>query len=117
MNGTKTVRVISNSIYGIGSAVVLILGTLALFGPNEAVSPMAMIPFTYRELAFLWLAFGTIPMVLACMAVYKFNDIRNCARKKRYFLLIFLPGFICMACALFAIGVIIAGYINSFILR
>ncbi len=117
MHGTKTVRVIFNSIYGIGSAAVFILGTIALFGPNEAVSPMAMIPFTYRELAFLWLAFGTVPMVLACVAVYQCNDIRNSARRKRNFILIFLPGFICSACALYGIGIMIAGYIHSFVLR
>lgn len=117
MSGAKIARIISNSIYGIGVAVVVILGTIALFGPNEAVSPMAMIPFTYRELAFLWLALGTVPMLLACMAVYKFNDLRNSACRKRNLLLIFLPGFICSACALFGVGVMIAGYINSFILH
>ncbi|OQB13741.1 MAG: hypothetical protein BWY15_01590 [Firmicutes bacterium ADurb.Bin193] len=115
MDGEKTVRLISNAIYAIGSAVVLALSIISLLGANEAVFPMAMIPFTYKELAFIWLAFGTVPMLLACMAVYKFNDLKNSPHKKRYFIFTFLPGFICSACALFVIGVIIAGYINSFI--
>ncbi len=91
MNGTKTVRLISNTIYAIGSAVALTLSIISLFGPNEAVFPMTMIPFAYKELAFIWLAFGTVPMLLASMAVYKFNDMKNSAHKKRYFIFIFLP--------------------------
>jgi uncharacterized membrane protein len=117
MNGTKIVKLISNTIYAIGSAVALTLSIISLFGANEAVFPMAMIPSTYKELAFIWLTFGTVPMILACMAVYKFNDLKNSNHKKRYFIFIFLPGFICFACALFVIGLIVAGYINSFILN
>lgn len=117
MNRTKTVRLISNTIYAIGVAIALTLGIISIFGPNEAANPMAMIPYTYKELAFIWLAFGTVPMLLACIAVYKFNDLKNSTHKKRCFIFIFLPGFICSACTLFVVGVIIVGYINSFILR
>lgn len=74
-----------------------------------------MTTFTWKELAFIWLAFGTVPMVLACMAVYKFNDLKNSIHKKRNFILIFLSGFICSACALYVLGVIIAGMVNTFI--
>lgn len=74
-----------------------------------------MTTFTWKELAFIWLAFGTVPMVLACMAVYKFNDLKNSIHKKRNFILIFLPEFICSACALYVLGVIIAGMVNTFI--
>lgn len=114
MKKTKAVRLISNIVYGIGSAVVLALIALGLFGPNEAPFPMAMISATYRELACVWLAFGVVPMLLACMAVYKFNDIKNSAHKKRSFIFIFLPGFLCAACALFVIGVILVGFFNFF---
>jgi Na+-transporting NADH:ubiquinone oxidoreductase subunit NqrE len=80
MNGTKTVKFISNTIYAIGSAVALTLSIISLFGPNKAVFPMAMIPSTYKGLAFIWLAFGTVPMLLVCMAVYKFNNLTRCAK-------------------------------------
>ncbi len=115
MNRTKAIRLISDTVYAIGAIIALILGAVSLLGSNEAVFPMAMIPFTYKELAFIWLALGAVPMLLACMAVYKFHDLKNNTHKKRYFAVIFLPGLICSACALVVIGIILGGYINSFI--
>jgi len=73
----KTVRIIFNSIYGIGAAIVIALCGIALFGSDQPVNPDAMIPLSPKEQAFIWLVFGTIPMLLACMAVYKFNAIRT----------------------------------------
>jgi len=112
----KSARIISNIVYGIGVAIVVTLVGIVLFGSNQITNPDAMLPFTWKELAFLWLSFGTIPMLLACMAVYKFNEIKNNRPEKRYFFLIFLPGFICAACALFVIGLLVAGMVNSFLL-
>ncbi|HHW23000.1 MAG TPA: hypothetical protein GXX26_08990 [Clostridiaceae bacterium] len=112
---SKSARIISNIVYGIGVAIVISLVCIALFGPAQYANPDAMIPLTWKELAFIWLSFGSIPMLLACMAVYKFNAIKNTANKKRKFILIFLPGFICGACALFIIGVMVAGMVNSFL--
>jgi hypothetical protein len=114
---SKPARIISNTIYGIGAAIAVGLSCVALLGSNQPINPDAMLPFTWREQAFMWLAFGTIPMLLACMAVYKFNAIRNSSHKTRNFILIFLPGFICSACALFMIGIVVAGMVNSFLLR
>ena len=107
-------RIISNAIYGIGVAIVIILGGVALFGSNQIIDPNAMIPFTPKEQAFIWLAFGSIPMLLSCMAVYKFNSVKNSSRKIWNFILIFFPGFICAACTLFIIGLLIYGMVNSF---
>jgi len=111
---TNIFKIISNAVYSVGVIIVLYLGLICFFGSNEAVYPEAMIPFTFQERAFFGLAFGTVPMLLACVAVYKFNMIKNSAHKKRNLIFIFLPGFICSACALFVIGVIIAGIINNF---
>jgi hypothetical protein len=117
MGTSKTIKIISNAVYIIGVAIALSLGITILFGSNEAINPDAMLPFTWKEQAFMGLAFGTVPMLLACMAVYKFNEIKNSVHKKRNFVLVFFPGFICSACALFIIGIIVAGMINSFILH
>ncbi len=117
MNGTKTARIVSNAIYSIGVAIAFCLGAVALFGSKEAINPMAMIPVTYKERAFMGLALGAVPMLLACMAVYRFSGIKNSSHKKRNFILLFLPGFICSACALFVLGIIIVGMVNSFILH
>ncbi|NLD47118.1 MAG: hypothetical protein GX660_07950 [Clostridiaceae bacterium] len=113
----KSARIIANIVYGIGVAVVVSLACIALFGSTQIINPDAMIPFTWKERAFIGLSFGTIPMLLACMAVYKFNAIKNSMHKKRNFFLIFLPGFICGACALFIIGLVIVGMVNSFLLH
>jgi len=113
----KTAKIISNIVYGIGVAITVTLGCIALFGSARAVNPDAMLPFSWKEMAFIWLAFGAIPMLLACMAVYKFNGIKNTPAKKRNFFLIFLPGFVCSACAIFIIGVVVIGMVNSFLLH
>jgi hypothetical protein len=114
MKQTKTARNLANAIYSVGMFIVLCLGVMALFGSSKAINPEAMIPFTWRESAFIWLAAGCIPMLLACMAVYKFNDLKASLHKKRNFTLIFLPGFICAACVLYFIGVLLYAYILMF---
>ncbi len=117
MNWTKTLKIISNIAYIVGVVITLCLGIISLFGTNEIINSTAMIPFTWKEQAFIWLAFGTVPMILACMAVYKFSAINNSTHKKRNFIFIFLPGFVCSACALYVIGVIIVGMINTFVFQ
>jgi hypothetical protein len=113
----KPARIISNIVYGIGAAIAVCLACAALFGSSRTINPGAMLPFTQREQAFIWLAFGTVPMLLACMAVYKFNAVKNSTHKIRNFILIFLPGFTCAVCALFMIGLVTVGMVNSFLPR
>ncbi|WP_207753455.1 hypothetical protein [Sporosalibacterium faouarense] len=85
MNWSKTIKIISNVIYTAGIITVLYLGVICLFGSNEVVDSTAMIPFTWKERAFIWIALGTVPMNIACIAVYKFNSIANSAQKKAEF--------------------------------
>ncbi|AUS97231.1 hypothetical protein CDQ84_16590 [Clostridium thermosuccinogenes] len=108
----KGIRIISNIVYGIGVATVVSLVCIAFFGSNQVTNPDAMLPITWKERAFIWLTFGAIPMLLASMAVYKFNAIKRSMRKKLYFFLIFLPVFICGACVLYIIGSLIAGMVS-----
>ena len=104
MNRTKIIKIISNTVYFVGTLIVLYLGAIMLFGSNEVMNPDAMLPFTYKDRALFFLVLGTFPMLLACMAVYEFNTVKNSIRKKRNFIFIFLPGFICSTCSLFVIG-------------
>lgn len=113
----KSVKIISNIVYGIGVIIVICLAFTALFGSDRITNPDAMIPLTWKERAFIWMAAGSIPMLLACMAVYKLNELKNSTHKKSYFFIIFLPGFICGACLLFISGILIAGMVNSFLLH
>lgn len=102
------VKFICNTIYFAGIIIVLYFSTVLFFGSNEVINPEAMLPVTWRDQAFFWLAFGTVPMFLSCLSVYAFNGVR----KKRNIIFIFLPGFICVA---FVVGDIILNIINSFI--
>jgi len=113
MNSGKAAKAVSNVIYSLGAAIVICLAGISLLGSKEAVYPDAMIPYSWRELSFIWLAAGSIPMLLACMAVYKFNAIKNSVHKKRNFILLFLPGLICSACLLFIIGIIMIMMMNA----
>ena len=99
-------KIIANTIYIIGMLFVLFLGAIFLFGPKEAINPEAMLPWSRSEQAFILLATGSVPMMISCVSVYMRDDMKNSVHKKRNFILIFLPGFICAACALFIIGVI-----------
>jgi len=113
MGFAKAAKVVSNTVYSVGVCIALALAGIALFGSHEAVSPDAMIPWSWRQQAFIYLALGTIPMVSACVAVYLLNGVNNSGHKRRNFILVFAPGFICFACALFIIGVVLWGYINT----
>lgn len=113
----KSARIISNSVYVVGVFTVVILGVIALFGSNQRPNTDAMIPINQKEQAFMWLASGAIPILFASMVVYKLNLVKNSLHKNRNVFLIFLPSFICVVCALFIIGILIGGMINSFLLQ
>ena len=102
----------ANAVYIVGVCIAAGLGLVALFGSRAAIYPDAMIPWTWREAAFLGLAVGAIPMFAACFAAYRVNGVKTGARRRRDFTLIFLPGFVCGACALYLIAVIVIGMIN-----
>lgn len=115
MDWSKILKIISDAIYSIGVIIVLLLIALAVFGSNEYRDPTAMIPLTWKQLAIIWLAFGAIPMLLACIAVYKFNDIKISLHKKRNFFLVFLPGFICSGCILYWIGSFVISVLEIYV--
>jgi hypothetical protein len=72
MDKTKTIKYLANAVYAVGVAIFLGLGATALFGSREYIDPEAMIPTTWRERAFWWLAMGAIPMLLAfCWIKYE----------------------------------------------
>jgi len=107
MDKIKTAKFIFGALYAVGAAIVLCLCLVALFGSKEAVYPDSMMRYTWRNMAFFCLVAGTLPMLLVCFAVYKFNGIKTGARKNLKVFLVFLPAVICCACALFLIALII----------
>ena len=112
-----TAKRISNGVYALGIAVFLALVCLVAFGANLVPNPDAMIPWSMRDIAFVGLAAGSVPMLFACMSVYKYNRIRETAKKKRNFFLIFLPCFLCGVCLLVCVGFLIVmlamGFMDS----
>ena len=106
MDQYSRAKPIANTIYAVGTLITLALSGVAVFGPTEFINPDVMLPMTRRNQAFVALAVGSVPMLLACLAVYRHNNIKASANKKRNLILIFLPGFICASCALFIIGIL-----------
>ncbi len=102
----KTAKTLANSLYALGLAVFLVLAGFALFGAGLVPNPGAMISWSMREIAFVGLAFGAVPMLLACMAVYRCNGFTHSKHKRRNFFLIFAPGLLCGACLLFVLGLL-----------
>ena len=98
----KIAKTISNIVYSIGVVCVLLLGVMVLFFSDKYLDPTAMVPIGFS--ASLWLVIGMIPMIIACLAVYIFNNLRKSKHKIRNFILVFLPGFVCLAyCCYFLI--------------
>lgn len=116
MTWRKIYKLISNVFYVLGAFIILCLVIIGIFGSNVPINSSSMLLFTWKESTFMWLGFGALPMLLACLTVYNLNDVKASIHKNRNLALIFLPGFICLACALFIVGVILIGMINTFIL-
>jgi hypothetical protein len=103
----NSVRIVSNVIYSIGIVIFTALVGFYLFGAGIVPYPDAMIPYSMRDFSFVGLAIGSIPMFIAAMAVYKFNQVKQSIHRKRNFLLLFSPVFICGFCLVFLIGLYI----------
>jgi hypothetical protein len=110
-------KMVATIIYIIGTLITFILFVVYLSHTKIVLNPNAMIPMYLYEEAFIWLAFGVIPMALACYAVYRSYGICECFNAKRNTFLIFIPSMICGCCAVFIIGIIVFGMFNSFVLN
>jgi len=101
VNIKNVIRIIFNIVYLIGVICVLVSVITYVFGSDELPNPDAMVSIRFSAL--IWLIIGTLPMLLSCIAVYFFNNIKNSKHKIRNIILIFTPGFICLSCLLFMI--------------
>lgn len=112
----RAVKIIINLLYIAATAAVVFLVCIALFGATTAANPDAMLPFSHREQAFLWLSFASVPVTLVAIGFYKQNDFPSQRYGQGKALLVFLPAFVCMGCAAFVIGVLVVSMANSFLL-
>ncbi len=106
MTTTKSAKLISILVYSVGLIVFLALVGFVIFGADLIYNPDAMLPLSMREIAFVGLAAGAVPMLFASMAVYKFNNLKQSAHKKRSLFFVFLPTFLCGLC-LIVVGAIV----------
>ena len=113
----KISKIIWGVIYFIGTCITLFISIVLLSRSDIIINQEAMIPFQLYEQAFILLAFGSIPMVIACYMVYKVYEIKMSYHSKRNSIIIFIPGIICVSCATFMFGLLLVGMINSFILN
>ena len=113
----KVLKIITNIFYATGCIIVLVLGAISVFGSGEPVFPEAMIPYSWRETAFIWLAVGSVPMLAACFAVFFLNRTYFKPKKLIYKLTVFIPGMVCLCCAVFILAFIAYWYIGFFIVN
>jgi hypothetical protein len=107
-------KLIFNIVYLIGVICVLALLIVVIFGSDDLPNPDAMVSMKFSAL--IWLIIGTLPMILSCISVYFFNNIKKSKHKIRNAILVFTPGFICLCFFLFMMfaGVIINLYTRYF---
>jgi len=105
-------RIISKAVYFCGVLMVMFLGLISLFGSKSPIFPEAMIAYSWRESAFIWLAFGSVPMLIACAAAR-----RQFGGSRKKHAIIFLPGLISGGCGMYIFGLIAVMYVQGVMLR
>lgn len=100
-------------IYGIGSAIVIILLALVVFQSHVVIFPNVMLPMELRELATVWLMLGFLPMLIFSILFYKVHDISKSNHKIRNTILTYMPTAICLICVIFWLCIMAIGIINT----
>ena len=103
----KVAKIVSNIAYSIGVVIFATLVLLYIFDANYVPFPNNMLPLSLREIAVEYAALGAIPMIAACIAVYRFNDVKKSPHKKRNMVIIFFPGAVCGICFLFIASIFV----------
>lgn len=93
-------------VYGIGAAAVLILLILVLSRSAVVLNPDAMLPMELHELASIWLALGSIPMLVFSTLLY------DSSKRKHGAVLLFLPSAVCLAFDLYWIYIAVMRFIK-----
>lgn len=107
MNRTR--NTILTTVYGIGTAAVFVLLMLVLFRSSVVLNPDAMLPMELHELASIWLALGSIPMLVFSALLY---DIHKREHGRRSAILLFLPSAVCLAFDIYWICIMVIGLVT-----
>ena len=106
-SGRKNWVKIIDIIYGIGVLIVIYHMGLLIFAGSVVPYPDAMLPSPYWEIVPFRLAMGAIPMTLASIFFWRRNRLGQSGRRKRNFILCFLPAIICLLCMMFYVVLVI----------
>lgn len=109
MKRLNPAKLLSGLVYGAGVLTVLCLLVLWAAQSQFVPFPDAMLPSTLSELAFGWLALGTLPMLLACFALYRCWGLADSQHPRRSLCLVLLPGLLCALCLLVILSTWMAG--------
>jgi hypothetical protein len=111
----KYSKIIISVVYAFGVVIFIVLIAMFLIGPSKAINPNAMIPYTWKDRAFIAMGFVALPLLITSCLFYRTHDIKNSPTKKRDTILIFIPGVLCLLCTLFLLGLfsymLISGYL------
>lgn len=103
-------KVVITLLYGIGTAVVLLLLVPIVTQSRTVLFPDSMLPTELRELALEWLAMCFLPMSVITYLFRRIHGILDKPHRQRNMILIYIPALICALCALFWICVLTAGF-------
>lgn len=88
------VRIIVTAIYVIGILMTAYLGVKCFLPSTTEPDPMAMIPFTENERAFVMMAFGFPFMLAASLSVIWAYGMKKSQHPRRNILLVLIPAVI-----------------------
>lgn len=88
-------HVLTAGVYGAGTAVTVFLTAVVISGWELVLFPEAMLPMQISELASVWLAWGTFPMGIASMLLYRKVRAGKVGNGKWKAACVFLPTLIC----------------------
>ena len=109
----KYKQIILKTMYLVGALLVLILLVATICGPTHIVNPSAMIPMTYREVAFVYLAISSVPMVPISYLYYK--EIKKKGRLKSIYasIFLFIPAMVSLFCTFYIFSIIAIGMMSE----
>lgn len=92
------------SIYGIGTLSTLILLLIIVLKIDIVPFPDSMLPMRLYEVASIWLAIASIPMLMINILFYISYKNLKTSHKKRNTILIYIPTIICFVTLFYWIG-------------
>ena len=109
------VRMAVTVIYVIGIVITAYLGVKCFLPSTTEPDPMAMIPFTENERAFILMAFGFPFMLASCLSVIWAYGLRKSSNRRRNTLLALIPAIVDGIPFLVVAGFIIVMIVEGFL--